>query len=176
MSNTENTRIDLPHIELTGKITAAYAYRYPKTSDKGRDMFGIIFWVKLKERDSKSFTATIRKINWPMNSNAELIASFNEMLREKMGKYETARVSLSDKVEFEQFRDMGIRTYVRMLDENAPGGQEYYVNEKYPVEPTDEPIYMTTIPDVPKKEDVSTKGQSQIRQPKTRQPKARSAK
>lgn len=155
MSNTNN--FEMPHIELTGLSMKAVLYRHTAASPDGRDMFGIMFYVKATKPDSKHpFGETVR-VNYPMNCNDVAVAEFEELVREKMGDNEMVKFTFKDNVVVEELCGVGIRAYVRMVDIKDPYPKEYYVNEQYKYELTDEPILMDELPDVPLKSVVSNK-------------------
>lgn len=170
----KNMTKEIAHVELTGKIINAYVYRNLKKSDKGRDVFGIMFSVKLTESNNGSFFGTTRRINYFMNNTPERINNFEELIQgiyEEKGELVPNAISLSEKVKVNDFIGYGIRAYVRKVDWNAPGGVEYTVNENYEIEKLEEPIYMEEIPFVPDANDFHKNSTSSARNPKSRQPK-----
>lgn len=140
-SNNEYN-FEMPHIEITGLIVRALAYRYPKTAENGKDMFGVIFYVRTKPMNMYKFGGNdCIKINVPMNKGEEFIREFNRITAD----VETERFS---NVNIDEYMGLGIRVYVRIIDVNEYG-EEYKVNEEYAMELMDEPIFMDKLPCVP---------------------------
>lgn len=152
MSNV-NT-FEMPHIEITGKIERALAYKHPKSSDDGRDMYGVIFRVRVKEYNPRILGGdSVIKVNVPMNKHEDLIYAFNCITE---GVTRTA----FDDLEINEYVGSGIRMYIR-LKEITNYGTEYKVNEDYPVEFMDEPIFMDKLPDIPTRDRRSNNGSNQ---------------